>query len=143
MEDLTKAIELAKKFEGCSLHAYWDKWGHCWTIGWGHTKGVYQGKTCTQDEADLWLQKEMEGVCSAVMHLVKVPINNNQICALTDFAYNCGVGSLQNSTLLRLLNEGAPLTEIADQFLRWDRAGGIILQGLERRRIDEKALFLA
>ena len=43
-----KGIELIKKFEGCRLKAYQDS-VNVWTIGYGHTKGVYDGMTITQD----------------------------------------------------------------------------------------------
>ena len=73
--------------------------------------------------------------------LVTVKINQNQFDALISFSYNLGLGSLQQSTLLRLLNAGN-FQAAADQFPRWDRAGGKEGAGLLARRNAERALFL-
>ena len=79
--------------------------------------------------------------------LVKVPINQNQLDSLTSFVYNVGIGAFRSSTLLRLLNSGAPKSEVAAQFDRWNkgtvRGQKVVLPGLVRRRSEEKALFLA
>ncbi len=48
-----------KRHEGVRLKAYRDTVG-VWTIGYGHTKGVYEGMTCTQEQAEAWLAEEME-----------------------------------------------------------------------------------
>ena len=47
----TEGIKLIKSFEGCVLSAYKCP-AEIWTIGWGHTKDVYEGMTITQEEAD-------------------------------------------------------------------------------------------
>ena len=51
-------IELLKHFEGCELKAYQDSVG-VWTIGYGHTKGIYEGLEITQSEAEKMLQDEL------------------------------------------------------------------------------------
>ena len=66
----------------------------------------------------------------------------NEHAALVSFAYNCGSGALETSTLRRKLNAG-DRQGAADQFLRWDRAGGGVMAGLTKRRQQERALFLA
>nr|WP_262983078.1 lysozyme [Chromobacterium amazonense] len=67
-------------------------------------------------------------------------LRQNQFDALVSFSYNLGLGSLQNSTLLRLLNQG-DYAGAAGQFILWDKAGGKVLPGLQRRRAAEQALF--
>ena len=57
------------------------------------------------------------------------------------FAYNVGTGALQKSTLIKLLNAG-DTQGAADQFLRWNKAGGQVVAGLTRRREAERKLFL-
>ncbi|EBY2991617.1 lysozyme, partial [Salmonella enterica subsp. enterica serovar Typhimurium] len=49
---------------------------------------------------------------------------------------------LSSSTLLRKLNSG-DYAGAADEFLRWNKAGGKVLNGLTRRREAERALFLS
>jgi GH24 family phage-related lysozyme (muramidase) len=68
-------------------------------------------------------------------------LTQNQFDALVSFTFNLGVGNLQTSTLLKLLNQGL-MQEAADQFLRWNKAGGKEVSGLTRRRIAERNLFL-
>ena len=65
--------------------------------------------------------------------LVKVPPTQNQFDALTSFTYNLGGGSLEHSTLLKLLS-AEDYAGAADQFPLWDHAGGKASEGLLRRR---------
>ncbi|AXE34815.1 lysozyme [Chromobacterium phragmitis] len=135
-------LNLIKQFEGLRLIAYQDAVG-IWTIGYGHTgPDVAPGKTITQLQADQLLQNDLARFESGVSNLVKVPLNANQFSALVSFSYNLGLGNLQNSTLLRLLNQ-RDYAGAAGQFPRWDKAGGRVLPGLSRRRLAEQALFQA
>lgn len=136
-------IELTKQFEGCRLKAYPDPAtkGAPWTIGFGHTRGVKQGDTCTQEQADKWLLEDMQWAIAAVKALVTVPLNDNQLTALADFVFNVGVGNFKSSTLLRNLNAGN-YEVAAQQFARWIYAAGKVMGGLVRRRQAEMDLFL-
>jgi len=144
-------VSFLKKWEEdnkAALVAYDDGTG-TWTIGYGsiynydENRAVQPGDTITQQQADNWLQQEAQSKMNAVKSLVTVPINNNQLVALSSFAYNEGIGALQNSTLLSLLNSGANKQTVADQFDRWVYAGGSIMKGLVTRRAAEKQLFLS
>jgi lysozyme len=68
-------------------------------------------------------------------------MTDNQFAALVSFAYNCGVGNLKSSSLLKHFNSGK-IQEAAQEFLRWTKAKGVVMPGLVRRREAEKALFL-
>jgi lysozyme len=111
------------------------------TIGWGHTKGVKLGDTCSVQQADIWLSQDLEDAASAVASLVKVPLTQGQFDALVDFVFNLGAGHLKTSTLLQLLNAGRVFAA-ADQFKRWVHSGDQVLPGLVKRREAEVALFL-
>lgn len=134
-----KGIELIKEFEGCKLKAYQDSVG-VWTIGYGHTKGVKKGDVITQDQANQFLIEDLADAENAVNRLVKVEINQDMFDALSSFTFNLGAGSLQSSTLLKLLNQGK-YSEASEQFTRWVFAGGQKLDGLVRRRKAEQKLF--
>ena len=138
------AIDLIKQFEGFRPEAYQDSVG-VWTIGYGTTiingQPVKQGMTITQDQALQLVQQEVNKLWSKIESILKVKINDNQMNALVDFAYNLGFGSLKNSTLMRLVNE-SKFDEAANQFPRWVYAGGKVLPGLVRRREAERQLFL-
>jgi GH24 family phage-related lysozyme (muramidase) len=134
-------LDLLKGYEGCELTAYQDQVG-VWTIGYGHTKGVRSGMTITQTQADQWLQEDVEEYEAAVTECVQANINNNQFSALVSFSFNLGAFALFESTLLKLLNQGKIL-EAANEFPRWNKAGGAPALGLTRRRLSERALFLS
>lgn len=133
-------LHLTEQFEGCRLVAYQDQVG-VWTIGYGHTAGVYDGMTCTQEQAEKWLRHDVEDAEKAVNDFVKVPLSQKQFDALVDFVFNLGTGSFAKSTLLKLLN-ASNFKYAALEFERWNRAGGIVRAGLTRRRLAEKDLFL-
>ena len=137
---MNPAIPLIKEFEGCKLKAYLCPAG-VWTIGYGHTDGVKEGDEITQQEADRLLANDVHSFSAGVQRLVTSDINRNQLGALTSFAFNVGLGNLRHSTLLRLVNKG-DFVGAANQFSRWNKAGGKVLAGLTRRREAEKKLFL-
>ncbi|OQS41126.1 lysozyme [Chromobacterium haemolyticum] len=135
-------IKLIQGFEGLRLKAYQDSVG-VWTIGYGHTgPDVTPGQVITQAQADALLARDLERFEAGVARLVKVPLNQNQFDALVCFSFNLGLGALQGSTLLRLLNAG-DYAGAAVQFPRWNKAGGKELPGLTRRRAAEQSLFQA
>src|SRR6185437_11674778 len=137
----SKCRELTKESEKCVLHAYQDVVG-VWTIGWGTTKGVFPGQTCTQSQADEWLEEKLTSCARAVLSMVHVPLTQGQLDALTDFCYNLGSGSLLHSTLLAKLNAG-DVQGAAGEFGKCVHAGGKVLPGLVTRRGKEKELFLS
>ena len=135
-----KGLALTKSFEGCRLAAYQDSTGK-WTIGYGHTAEVKEGDTCTYDQASDWLQADIQWAVHAVNTLVTFAVNQNQFDALVDFTFNLGSGSLSRSYLLKLVNDGN-IEAAAAEFEKWDQAGGKTEEGLLRRRLAERALFL-
>lgn len=132
-------LHLTEQFEGCKLDAYQDSVGVA-TIGYGHTRNVTMGMTCTQEQAEQWLQEDIQSAADAVNRLVTVELTQQEFDALVDFTFNLGAGNLQSSTLLRLLNSG-DYTGAAGEFDKWDRAGGQVLAGLLRRRQAEADMF--
>jgi len=151
-----KAEELIKKFEADDINKYLDAYIDpvgIPTIGYGSIynydakRKVKLGDSITVEKAIEWLRKETKTIAPQIKALVKVPINQNQLDSLTSFVYNVGIGAFKSSTLLRLLNSGAPKSEVAAQFDRWNKGTvngqKVILPGLVRRRSEEKALFLA
>lgn len=134
--------KLIKKYEGCRLKAYKCPRG-VWTIGYGHTNNVRPDDVITQDEAEELFLRDAEVFENAVNRLVKVALNQNQFDALVSFTFNLGYGikGLGGSTLLRLLNN-SDYIGAARQFERWVYSGDKVLEGLVKRRKEEKELFL-
>jgi len=141
------ALDLIVEFEGLRTSAYPDP-AHGWsvpTIGIGHTSAagkpeVYMGMKITEAEAYEILERDLAEFADHVRRVVKVPLTDNQFGALTSFTFNLGMGNLNRSTLLKKLNAG-DYEGAADEFKKWDRAGGKKLKGLARRRAAEAALF--
>ena len=141
-----KGLSLIKQFEDCRLSAYQDSVG-VWTIGYGWTQPVGgvpvgSGMIITQATADNLLVSGVVQYVNGVDRLVRVVLNQNQFDALVGFAYNIGVGALESSTLLKKLNAG-DYRGAADEFPKWNKAGGKVLNGLVKRREAERALFLS
>lgn len=135
-------LDLIKKFEGIRLEKYQDAVGK-WTIGYGHLILPHEQfeLPITQEEANLLLEHDLVKTEAGVHSYVNVSLNQNQFDALVSFAFNVGITNLRNSTLLRTLNQGDYIAA-ADQFLRWNKAGGHVFEGLTRRRNAERELFL-
>ena len=124
------------------LTARWDSLGRCWEIGFGHTSAagqprVHPNTTITPAEADAILASDLSGVEAVVNHYVMVPINQNQFDALVSFDFN--TGGLARSSLLRAINHH--LDGIKNDFLLWDHAHGVFVQGLYNRRLAEWHIF--
>ncbi|MCQ3457743.1 lysozyme [Salmonella enterica subsp. enterica serovar Indiana] len=149
MQTSPEGIALIKGFEDCRLTAYPDPGtgGAPWTIGYGWThpidgKPVKPGMTIDQETADRLLKTGLVSYENDVLKLVRVKLTKGQFDALVSFAYNVGSRALSTSTLLKKLNAG-DIKGAADEFLRWNKAGGKVLNGLTRRREAERALFLS
>lgn len=148
MEISEKGLNLIKKFEGFSSSPYLCP-ANIPTIGYGNTfyedgtKVTMNDESISEDRANEILKYKTNKEFGAfVNRAVDVELNQNQFDALVSFAYNLGNGSLEQSTLLKKLNAG-DYDGAADEFLRWNRAGGKILAGLTKRRIEERELFLS
>lgn len=144
-----KGKKLIKTFESKRLKAYQDAVG-VWTIGYGHTKDVKQGMVITDEQADAFLASDLiyfENGVNKLINELNCIVTQNQFDALISFAFNLGLGSLRKSTLTRKLyvmqqNDKASVIAVANEFPRWNKAGGKVLAGLVRRRAAEQALFL-
>jgi lysozyme len=136
-----EGVEFIKQWEGCKLSSYPDG-GGVWTVGYGHTEGVYPGMTISQEDATALLMEDIFPAESAVNKYVSVELNQHQFDALVSFTFNLGGTALKNSTLVKLLNQGDYLGA-AEEFLRWCYDNGTKIQGLENRREAERTLFLS
>ena len=134
-------LALIKQFEGCRLKAYKPVSTEVyWTIGWGHYgPDIKEGQTITQAEAAAMLKADCQRYADAVDDPNNCPLtdqlNNNQRDALISFAYNCGAGNL------RMLCRSRTLDQIRDAMALYNKSGGVVLKGLERRRAAEQALW--
>lgn len=147
MKASQNCLAIIQEFEGFSAKPYLCP-AKVPTIGYGSTRYADGTKVTLNDapiskeQGDQLLLDTLGQYEDAVGRLAHVPLNQNQFDALVDFAYNCGVGNLEKSTLLKLLNAG-DYKGAAVQFGVWVRGGGVELPGLVRRRAAERKLFEA
>lgn len=144
-------IDFIAKEEGCILHVYKDSAGIP-TIGIGtirYPNGMYvtmNDPDITFAEAEDYLRYEVKAKEAAVNSMIEgLNINQNQFDAVVSFAYNCGVGALHGSTLLRLIKENVNDPGITAAFEMWDKAridGQLtVVEGLLGRRKREASLY--
>ncbi|MBA3688455.1 MAG: lysozyme [Chloroflexi bacterium] len=136
-------VELVKRFEGFRGAPYRDAVG-VWTIGYGETRGITsRSHHVTQQEAATMLRRRLDrDYFSAVKALPTFrSLTQNQVDALTSFAYNLGGGILQRGHTMGDALRAGNMKQAADAFLLYDKAGGRTLSGLTRRRHAERELF--
>lgn len=145
---LAPSLKLIKPFEGLRLQSYRCPAGIP-TIGYGTTRikngPVRMGMTITEQEAEELLAHDVEQLFGPGVLALIPPASKwrpNQVAALVSFAYNLGLGALEQSTLRRRLVAGEdPCTVVRQELPKWVHAGEAVLAGLVRRREAEIALF--
>jgi lysozyme len=151
-----KLIEMIKHDEGVKTRPY-----QCpallWTVGVGHVIDPNHAKvpfaqrrelpipdgwdrTLSMDEVNAILKQDLARFESGVMRLCPKGKSQGQFDALVSFSFNVGLGNLQNSTL-RMKHNRQDYEGAAQEFLKWNKAGGKVLKGLDKRRRGEKALY--
>lgn len=138
-----KGINLIKQFEGLKLKPYLCS-AAVPTIGYGTTiypngkKVSLSDSLITEAQAEEYLANDLIYFEKQVDAFTTDAVNQNQFDALVSFAYNCGIGNLKSSTLLRKVNANPNDPSIATEFSKWTRATGKIVQGLVNRRQKEQ-----
>jgi lysozyme len=113
-----------------------------WTVGYGHV--LQKGELLqhiTREQALILLQRDAQREAEPVSHALTVALEPYQQDAIISLAYNCGGTAISDSTLVRRLNEGEGVLA-AWEFLKWNRIGAEVSEGLTRRRKAEAQLFL-
>lgn len=141
--DYVKGVEtLAKLRPDGKVEAYMPTPNDRPTIGYGTTgPEVKMGTVWTRDQAEARFAShfaEFAGKVSAI--LGKTPTTQGQFDALVSLAYNIGTQGLSDSTLMRLHKEG-DYAGAADQFARWNKQAGVVLNGLTKRRAVEASFY--
>jgi lysozyme len=154
METVTKknrsaakiAAEVIKEFEGFEPKPYLCP-ANVPTIGYGNTmypngeRVTMDDPEITEEQATEMLMDTIKSVEKQVKNVVEVNLPAHKLAALISFTYNVGIGNLSNSTLLAWLNSNPEFPRIPEQFRRWNKGGGKVLQGLVRRREAEIELW--
>ena len=146
--DLIISFEsLARIGEDGLIYPYHDMLGYP-TIGVGHllskivNEDLSKYDPITKDEAYVLHEQDVNKFSDGVSSLLSVDVTDNQFGAIVSLAYNIGLGNLKSSTLIKKLNTNTPNDEVGEEFLKWNKGGGVVIAGLTRRTIAEQSLFL-
>ena len=145
--NLDIAVALCKQFEGFRSKPYLCPAGIP-TIGYGSTYYGNGAKVAlfdlpiSQADAETLLLHELQFTyLPGVLRNCPILLTDERKCnAVVDFCYNLGIGRLQTSTLKRKINE-QNWEAAKDQLLLWNKSGGRVLPGLDKRRKAEAALL--
>ena len=141
--NLDIAASLCKQYEGFRSKPYLCPAGVA-TIGYGSTyysdgrKVTLQDPPMDEPAASALLMYELQHTYlpGTLRNCPILATDNRRLNAVVDFCYNLGIGRLQTSTLKRKINaqdwQGAK-----DELKKWNKGGGKILAGLDRRRKSE------
>ena len=140
---LTLAADLCRFFEGFSSKPYICPAGYP-TIGYGTvykpdgTKVTMQDELIYKELANDWLMRELEhNYMAGVLKASPILITNQKLlAAITDFAYNLGVGRYRASTLKRRVDD-KDWSGACEELAKWNKGGGKVLPGLVKRRQAE------
>jgi len=158
MKVSAKAVHMIKHHEGVRQKPY-----KCptklWTIGVGHVLYPEQGKLpldkrdgfalkiedfriFSMEEVDAILRADLDRFERGVEKFCPVPLTQGQFDALVSFSFNCGLGTLQRSSIRQKVLRG-DMAGAAEAFMLYTIGGGKVLKGLVNRRNDERAVFLS
>lgn len=139
-----EGIEFIKSFEKLRLEAYKCQAG-VWTIGYGHTQGVYEGKKITEEEAERLLASDIAKFEMGVRNLtVGLGLSDIQIDALVSLAFNIGLSAFKGSTLLKKIKANPnDREEISEEWKKWRLVNGRVSNGLVRRRAEEIDMYFS
>jgi lysozyme len=140
------AIALIKHHEGVRSRPYRCP-ANLWTVGVGHLIG--DGKSLPDSWNRTFTEAEIDGILKSDLRrfelgvhkmLPNAPLRQHEFDAIISFCFNLGLGCFQRSTLRQALLRGDKKAAM-ESLVKYCRAGGKILRGLQIRRLDEKALF--
>jgi lysozyme len=127
-------------FEGMRHTVYRDVIGVP-TYCVGETKNPERGHVYSTQECMTILEGRLAEFQSGVDKCVHVPVSDPREAAMVSLAYNIGTGAFCRSSVVRALNEGN-VVQACNDFLKFNRAGGVVFPGLTRRREAERKLCL-
>lgn len=136
-----RGISVITYYEGCYLEAYWDPYGKVWTIGYGHTNGVYEGMVITKEQAIEFLKEDCLVAEKGIKDYITRELTQYEFDALVSFLFNVGEYTLLNDKTLRgYVNDGNS-QGVYDRLQEYVHGGGVVLPGLVKRRKTEGELY--
>lgn len=137
-----RGVALIKGYETLRLEAYLPTPDDVPTLGYGHTRGVRLGDTCTEDQAESWLREDLAEAEEAVRG-VRVELTQGMFDALVSLVFNVGASALRPDYVIGRALRAGEYVQAWRGFALWINQAGRPLRGLMRRRAEEMALFVA
>lgn len=130
-------------FEGVRQTAYADPatGREPWTVCYGETEGVKRGDHYTLQQCRDMLTKSLEKYALKLEACVSREMPDTTYAAFLSLSYNIGSGGFCKSSVAHEWNAGHSRAA-CDNLLKFNKAVGIVLPGLTRRRTRERALCL-
>jgi lysozyme len=142
-----KLIKLLRHHEGVRNKPYQCP-AKLWTVGIGHLIGDGKtlppewNKTFTNEEIDAILKRDLNRFELGVHKMLpNVLLRQHEFDSIVSFCFNLGLGCFQRSTIRQALLRGVKEAAM-ESLVKYCKAGGKILKGLQNRRLDERKLFL-
>lgn len=135
---IAAAALIVPNFEGTRFRVYRDVVGIP-TYCTGETKNPNWNHVYTKAECNTILEGRLAEFDAGVRSCVTVDLPVNRETAYISLAYNIGIGAFCRSSVVRHENEGEP-GAACDAMLAFDKAGGRVISGLQKRRKAEHAL---
>ena len=139
---LAAAAALAAGFEGLRQSPYLDPRPNdaILTVCYGHTGPDIQRRKYTVEECVALLEEDMR---EAVQQVQKChpDLPFGVLVAFSDAVYNIGPKVACNSTASRYLSQGN-YEAACKELPKWNKANGVVLNGLTRRRNKEMEICL-
>jgi lysozyme len=145
MKTSQRGLDLIKRYEGIKLKPYRCPAG-LWTVGCGHLIGDGSvlpdnwNRAFSVKEVDDLLAKDVYRFERGVKRYISAKLTQGMFDSLVSFSFNLGLGTLQRSTLRQKINRG-DYEGAVKSLLKYNKAGGKVLKGLDLRRKAEAALF--
>ena len=140
-----RGLDLIKRYEGIKLKPYRCPAG-LWTVGCGHLIGNGNmlpdswNRKFTIEEVNALLATDVYRFERGIERYISAKLTQGMFDALVSFSFNLGLGTLQRSSLRQKINRG-DYEGAKKVLLKYNKAGGKVLKGLDLRRKDEAALF--
>lgn len=139
MKTSKEGIDFIKSFEKLRLQAYLCE-ANKLTIGYGHTRNVKIGQTCTVAEAEQMLAEDI-AIAEKAVNTIKQELTQNQYDSLVSLCFNIGNENFKTSTLYKKVNADPNDSTIKGEFVRWVWCKKKKSKGLTRRRIEEAKIY--
>ena len=139
MKTSKEGIDFIKSFEKLRLQAYLCE-ANKLTIGYGHTRNVKIGQTCTVAEAEQMLAEDI-AIAEKAVNTINQYLTQNQYDSLVSLCFNIGNENFKTSTLYRKVNADPNDPTIKGEFVRWIYCKKKKSKGLTRRRIEEAKIY--